>query len=705
MLLRTRVVIFASFALIAAVAAVIAIGQARDAIRGAREEKLRLEMYRAVWSQILMESGQAVEGRAAAWLSDPSIVAALDRRDVGALSLALSEPVSQAGKVGEGVRLDLMSTDGNIIYSSASAVVPTPLIERSQLQDVVTGKQRLRGIARMDQTLVSIVAFPIITGGKIHGAAVLASGLTIPVQRLSARLGVEVYVVDRVGQMIVGLNRARWTSLQTKIPLEEDRVVEVEADGRQLSVASTVITGLGGGRIGSLILIEDYTEAATTRMLRRYAFVIGTALIIVIALVLLHQYMRRAFRPLDVAIGALNALSQGDTRVYEELKAGDDEIGRVAGAVDLFRVKSLELERLANQRERRRHRQARFIRRQMESLAATLDDEARQAILDDLVRIQGAAATVDSVNDDLGLIAVTFERLADRISSQQKRLTQLVKELQEALATKTQFVALQQELSIARNIQLSALPKVFPDRHEVDLSARMIPAKEVGGDFYDFFWVGEDKLGIAVADVSGKGIPAAFFMMISRTLLRATCQAERGPGRSMEMVNNLLVDDNEQMMFVTCFYGELDLRSGRFVFVNCGHNPPLLVGHDGNVRPLGTGGGMALAVFPDVPYEEQEVTLHPGDAIVLFTDGVTEAFDRNGELFGNDRLVRLMAQERIKSAAQGVDRVMTAVNEFADGAAQSDDITCMVLRYRGPVGAAGISGSSGDTAVAEMIGR
>src|SRR3546814_2220463 len=107
------------------------------------------------------------------------------------------------------------------------------------------------------------------------------------------------------------------------------------------------------------------------------------------------------------------------------------------------------------------------------------------------------------------------------------------------------------------------------------MAARMLPAKEVGGDFYDFFWIDEHKLGIAVADVSGKGIPAAFFMLISRTLLRATCLTGAGPGECLEQVNNLLSAENEQMMFVTCFYGEFDLRTGTFVFTTCGHNPPL----------------------------------------------------------------------------------------------------------------------------------
>src|SRR3546814_549467 len=187
----------------------------------------------------------------------------------------------------------------------------------------------------------------------------------------------------------------------------------------------------------------------------------------------------------------------------------------------------------------------------METLAETLDEEARQAILEDLAQIQAAAANSTSGGDDLGPIAITFERLTDRIRGQQDRLTQLIAELQEALAAKTQFIALQQELDIARNMQLTVLPHEFPDRPEIQMAARMLPAKEVGGDFYDFFWIDEHKLGIAVADVSGKGIPAAFFMLISRTLLRATCLTGAGPGECLEQVHNLLSAENEQMMFVT----------------------------------------------------------------------------------------------------------------------------------------------------------
>ncbi|HYH21303.1 MAG TPA: PP2C family protein-serine/threonine phosphatase, partial [Azospirillum sp.] len=280
------------------------------------------------------------------------------------------------------------------------------------------------------------------------------------------------------------------------------------------------------------------------------------------------------------------------------------------------------------------------------------------------------------------LLALGFQNLISRVGEQYHKLDILVAELREALRAKTQYIALQQELEIARNMQLSILPRDYAPRPEAEVHARMIPAKEVGGDFYDFFDLGPNRLGIVVADVSGKGVPAAFFMAVSRTLLRATAQFGEDPGTVLARLNDMLADGNEQMMFVTLFYGILDLETLELRYANGGHNPPLRVGVDGTVSELPRTGGMALAVADGIPYRNATVTLAPGETLILFTDGVTEAFDIDGDQFGDARTQDMAARISRLPTHEIPDALVQAIKEFERGAAQADDITCLAVRAR-----------------------
>ncbi|MEO5335746.1 MAG: SpoIIE family protein phosphatase [Magnetospirillum sp. WYHS-4] len=248
-----------------------------------------------------------------------------------------------------------------------------------------------------------------------------------------------------------------------------------------------------------------------------------------------------------------------------------------------------------------------------------------------------------------------------------------------------QLVSIRQELDVARRMQHSILPTRFPSRPDVQLHARMIAAKEVGGDFYDFFWLDANRLGIAIADVSGKGVPAALFMAVARTLLRATAPTTAGPGPCLALANDLLSQENDTGMFVTLFYAVFDTATGHLSYANGGHNPPFLIGADGIGRALPTTGGMALGVLEGESYAEGAVDLGPGDSLFLYTDGVTEAFDTGGRLFTEARLAGVLDGGQSLGAADLVDKVVHAVEGFAAGAAQSDDITCVALHFTRPL--------------------
>ena len=255
-----------------------------------------------------------------------------------------------------------------------------------------------------------------------------------------------------------------------------------------------------------------------------------------------------------------------------------------------------------------------------------------------------------------------------------------IETLQQALTNRDRLVAIKQELEVARQVQTAALPAALPEREGFGLHAVMIPAREIGGDFYDFFDVDEHRLGLVVADVSDKGVPAALITMVTRALLKSAARSHDSPAQCLREVNELLSEDNDACMFVTLFYGVVDLRSGRLRFCNGGHNPPRLLRGGGAVEALPSTGDLAIGLLPGHEFSEGEATLAEGEALFLYTDGITEACNRADEEFGERRLDELLAERRGANAEQLVSAAVAAVEKFADGAAQFDDMTCLALR-------------------------
>ena len=253
--------------------------------------------------------------------------------------------------------------------------------------------------------------------------------------------------------------------------------------------------------------------------------------------------------------------------------------------------------------------------------------------------------------------------------------------VREALSNRDQLVALGHELDVAKDMQMSVLPRRFPATDRYTTHGLMVPAKEVGGDFYDFFTLGEDKIGVAIGDVSGKGIPAALFMMACRTLLRSRALEGGAPDRCLGYVNDLLSEDNENCMFVTLFYGVLDTGTGVFEFCNGGHNPPRVVHKDGQVVAMPTTRDVALGVLPGHTFNRDSLQLDGDDLLFFYTDGVTEAEGPGSEEFGEERLDTLLAKIDQAGCDQVTSLVLDHVREFAGENPQSDDITCVALRY------------------------
>ena len=254
-------------------------------------------------------------------------------------------------------------------------------------------------------------------------------------------------------------------------------------------------------------------------------------------------------------------------------------------------------------------------------------------------------------------------------------------EWREALSSRDKLVALQNELDVASKMQQSILPTEFPQGSEFELYGSMEPARNVGGDFFDVLNMGDDYIGLAIADVSDKGVPAALFMMSSRTLLKGAAIGigMNEPGKVLQEVNDLLHEDNEAEMFVTMLYGVYNTRTGHLSYANGGHNTPVVFHADGTITELPLTGGIALGLMPDFEYDQDSIVLAPGDTVVFYTDGVTEAMNSEEEEFGMERL-RGIFPEPPGNAYQANEAVFEAVHEFAGDAMQSDDVTCLILR-------------------------
>jgi len=292
---------------------------------------------------------------------------------------------------------------------------------------------------------------------------------------------------------------------------------------------------------------------------------------------------------------------------------------------------------------------------------------------------------------DQAAIAIENVRLFNEVQEKSRKLEEQAKELAEwnaALETRVseqvdkieRLTKLELELSLAGEIQKSMLPRSIPRLEGYEFSARMIPAKSVGGDFFDFIPLGEDLIGIAVGDVSDKGIPAALFMAMVRSLLRAEAHPGRSPRKVLKSVSRHLMDMNDKEMFVTILFGILNRATHQFHYARAGHEPPIFYDGQGSIRRMPRANGQALGIFNEVALDEQTVELSEGCMLLAYSDGIPEATNRQNASFGNDGVVRTVSRLTGSSAQMVCDGLIRAVAEHQAGSLQYDDMTVVVVR-------------------------
>ena len=303
----------------------------------------------------------------------------------------------------------------------------------------------------------------------------------------------------------------------------------------------------------------------------------------------------------------------------------------------------------------------------------------KKVIIDNLRKINGTLAEITDGNLNVTVDVRTNEEFASLSDDINQTVSTLKRYIAEAAAR------IDKELEFAKEIQYSALPSVFPpypNRKDFEIYAHMITAKEVGGDFYDFYMLGDSTLAFMIADVSGKGIPAAMFMMQAKTIIKDLAESGLELPEVFATANKKLCENNDAGMFVTAWMGILDLKTGLLKFVNAGHNPPLVRQADGEFVYLKARSGMVLAGMDGIKYRQNELQLTPGDQIFLYTDGVTEATDKNNQLYGEERLLETVNRNIVMDTRKLCEAVKADVDKFVGEAPQFDDITMLSVEIQ-----------------------
>lgn len=277
---------------------------------------------------------------------------------------------------------------------------------------------------------------------------------------------------------------------------------------------------------------------------------------------------------------------------------------------------------------------------------------------------------------------IDFKDLEITIDKTINHVAQLKKSFNDHL----KLQAIQQDLNTAKKIQQLFIPNRFPafsKRKDIEIYGTMLPANNVGGDLYDFFLIDNDHIGFVIGDISGKGVPAAMFMAMSRSVIRSVAMKGMSPEKTMYEANNLLVEDSQNAMFITVFYGILDMRTGNLQYTNAGHGNPLVIFKNGPVIELEGTGNVVLAAMEDLSYDTKSFTLNEGDTILLYTDGVTDALNESNTEFTKANLIKLLENSGNLSVKEINELIVAGVKKFSEKQSQADDLTMLAFRFLG----------------------
>jgi sigma-B regulation protein RsbU (phosphoserine phosphatase) len=680
MLLRTRISLLVGLALPVVAAAMVLPAALLLRERNERIATLQLEQQQAEVARVLVVAARPGVAVMQAAVADPAFRADAGRRDAEALQRRLAERQPAAGAL-QDARIEVIGRGDQLLAAFPGGRSGEPMVATDALfRDLVPG-QEITGVERAPQDgtlrLVSVV--------RLETALV---ALSVPIgpalDRLAQVLRAEVLAADLQGRPLSAPDAPAWQLLADAGALRVSMPVRLTQGRSATLVVPTELRSTSGLHIARLLVLRDGSaETRRSRLVGLLAIMVLVG-IVAIAGVVMYRTMRAALDPLTGLAGVLRAVAAGDTFASTSVPDRKDEVGEIAQAFESLRRSGLALDRHEMRDRLARRRDVAVMSGNLARLAEVLEPREREEAAQLLRRVESGDAAGSA-------LATAFERMADGVLHRHERLAELLEErtrdlatVREALAQRVVFDRMVEELEVARRVQMSSLPSEFPVSPAFRLHAAMRPAKEVGGDFYDFVMLDGDRLAMMVGDASGKGVAAAIFVAMTRSLLHAAVVRGASPAEALAQANDTLTVDNATMMFATVFVGILDCRTGTLRYANAGHNAPRIVRDGTHEAPIHGHGvqGIALGVFEHFAFEDHEMTVLPGDVLLLFTDGVTEAEGPGEELFGDDRLSAALLAAASEEPGPLIERIDRVVDEFAADQPQADDITMLCLSFR-----------------------
>ena len=673
MLLRTRIIALAAAAVPIVAAAVAVPAWLLLHEREARIGELTVARQQAVVSREMQRAARPLTEAVRRIATDGALAEALARQDVVAARARFDLLDATVGQV------EVIARGGRILLADPPVPAAEGMIDTAPVLREFSPGQGDSGVEPMPGGAgLRLVAF-----ARGQGAFVVAAAAPFAptLGAIGTALDGQALVADLAGRPLLPDSAAAWRSIEQAGARDATLPAGFREQGRAMQVVPTLLAGSSGVPVARLFVVQDASLSA-----RRYDAVLLVAALVLVGVILtagilLYRMLRAALEPLGDLAGVLRAIAAGDRLASAPVDEREDEIGQIARALGVLRSAGLALDRLETRDRLARRRHLALIGGALARLTEVFEASEREAAAAVLRRLeQGAGAD----------LAEAFQGMVESVLNRHARLASLLAErtrdlalVREALDQRVLLDRVVQELEVARRLQLESLPSVFPVSPAFEMHAAMWPAKEVGGDFYDVVTLADGSVALMVGDASGKGVAAAIFVAMTRSLLRAAITRGATPAEALAQANDALAADNPTLMFATAFVAVLDPATGLLRYANAGHNPPRVVGETASQRPLGGADGIALGVVEDFVFEDRERRLTPGDTLVLFTDGVTEADRADGALFGDDRLSDALVAHAGTAPTALVGHIATAVAGFAEGRPQADDITLLCLAYGG----------------------
>lgn len=597
-------------------------------------------------------------------VTDEALLSARARQDETSLRqrlAALLEPL------GSSVRLDMVGGQGQLLAAVPAAADPMASGAAALRRDLVPG-QVASGFEKAEGEVL-LVASLRLAQGDLLSLGVPASEV---LGQIARQLGADLLLRDLDG----ALQFASTATLRDRASFLQSGDT-IEMDGRIFRLEPTPAVNSAGALIGEILVLADATAAIKSR---RLLLLVASALLVVAATVTcsaLYGVIRDALDPLTELARALQAVARGDIFASAAVGRRGDEVGAIGDALQSLRSNTMALDRLQTGNRLAGLRERVLIAQEISRLAAVLEGPARQEILG---LLEGEDAT----------LGPAFARLSGHVVQQHRAMAELLAErtrdlalVRQALDERLQFNRMREELDVARRLQLSSLPTTYPEHDFFKLHAAMTPAKEVGGDFCDLVMLDDNRLLLMIGDASGKGVSAAIFIAMARSLLRAAMTRGARPSEALAQANEMLAADNPTLMFATAIVAVLDCRTGVLTYANAGHNAPRRRGVSGREAELPVEVGIALGVMDGIDFVDQSLPLEAGDHLLMFTDGVTEAVGPGETMFGDARLAAIVADPVHSEPKLLVEAVAHSVDVFAQTEPQADDITMVALHWRG----------------------